>query len=410
MVRLSDELWSGIFAVLPRADELLTTDWRQIKPTPSTQQLLQLRLVCKQFNDLHAQQVHRLSLDQHFSSNALAGLLAWLRRRKPPISSLELNCGAPVLDTVLGAVAVLQTAITHVHIARFSHTSFKLLSAFDSLQICKLAPASGSDVDLSALQGLSDLSRLWLLEGSFTKLSALRSLSHLLLKKAQVTSDQDCGFVSKLKQLDLVHSDMQGFHQLGLSACSQLKSLRLSRSTLEDKHGNGQLDLDLDVVPENLSSLSKLTHLQLGGTPVQIHEQDWLTDLTALKELTVKLAASGPGSLHPLLSLTQLTNIALRGAASGTEVVLDIAWHLLPALQQLSFSKFVVQIDKYSAASLLQLARLRDIAFTDVNTADPQSCLCFTAVLHRLVALNPQLNLTLNGSKFPSDLLNFDVA
>ena len=304
MVRLSDELWSGIFAHFCRADEPLIRHWKHIKPTPSTQQLLQLRLVCKQFNDLHAQQVQRLSLDQSFLPNALAGLLAWLRRRKPPLNPLELSCGAPVLDTVLGAVAVLQTAITHIHIARFSDTSLKLLSAFDSLQTCMLGRTSGMDLDLSALQGLSHLSNLCLVDGRFIKLSAIKSLSCLLLKRSKVICDQDCEFVSTLKQLDLLDSGIQGFHEQDLSACSQLRYLRLSRGTLEDRHGNKQLGFGLDALPQNMSSLNKLVQLDLRGPPVRICDQDWLTDLTALQQLTVKLAASGSGTLHPLLSLT----------------------------------------------------------------------------------------------------------
>ena len=138
-MQLTDELWICIFAHLVDADDDTVRFWEDVVDGHlQLLELLNIRLVCKRFDSLYAQQVLRLSVPQQLTLRALPGLLSWLAKSKLAIKTFKANCESQLVTALLGALAALQMRLACVRVANTAQPSLQLLSAFKPLKTCWL--------------------------------------------------------------------------------------------------------------------------------------------------------------------------------------------------------------------------------------------------------------------------------
>ena len=179
------DIWRQVFAYFDTEPDAFDL-WQ---PLQAQRQLLNIRLVCKTCNNLHASQLRNLTVNSNLPPEALPGLLAWLRKYKPPLETLLMGSQSPVAEAVLAALAssnaTLYQIVVFIPRSCSSHL-LDMVSAFDSLTGCRLNNQGVEIADLSALQSLPHLTDL-ILTGSFHKLCDLRHLTMLrLLDNAEV--------------------------------------------------------------------------------------------------------------------------------------------------------------------------------------------------------------------------------
>lgn len=390
---LTREVWNGVFAQIycePQENILRQRAYRE-----GLQHLLNLRLVCKFFDELHREHVHRLVLHQNFRARAISSLLAWMRRGKIKIACVRALCANAPLYAVLGALEVLQAPLIVVELSEGSHPALEMLSAFDSIQVLSLRLAGGA-CDLACLQKLPHLVNLSLFYGSFSNLEKLEHLTRLSLAYTKAYSSQTCKFVSALQRLDMAGSELTGLHGQALSS---LRLLWFVNSRLGDMHYNLQLSLDPLINSFSTACLTHLTRLQLSGTKLCLNDVQWLTDLTSLKVLSLGFSSCKVGALDTAMHLTNVTNLAFTGSdrlGVGSTLCMDCDWRHLHVLQELSVRHCVIQAVSSSAASLMQLEHLTKVSFNDISTAIPQSFAVVAALLQQLVLSKPEVRLITN--------------
>jgi hypothetical protein len=184
---LTPEIWAQIFALL-EGEHTAFRSYTEIQSRQEVQQRLQLRMVCKQFNDVYAVHMHRLNLPFSFPTLALPGFLAWLQQSRVSITVFEATCRTSVTDAILGAFVLSSAPLRAVDLSCVSSCSVELLSAFHCLKQCSLGGQElGQFQDLSPLRNLPNLTDL-LLCGNFfalNRLQHLTSLQQTLLQKPQ---------------------------------------------------------------------------------------------------------------------------------------------------------------------------------------------------------------------------------
>lgn len=140
---------------------------------------------------------------------------------------------------------------------------------------------------LVPLQALPQLTNLVLTKGRyrFSNLNAASHLTSLDVRDSRVVCHSDCWFVTRLNVLKLHNAGIYQFHCIGLSACSNLQKLTcIGGYDLASDHYNEALNNQNKLhhhVPASISALTDLTSWQLRLSCT--HNQDWLTQLTALR-------------------------------------------------------------------------------------------------------------------------------
>ena len=206
---LTPEIWAKIFAYL-EDEHTAFRSYNEIQSRQEVQQRLQLRMVCKQFNDVYAVHMHRLNLPVSFPTSALPGLLAWLRQSRVSITVFEATCGTSVTDANLGAFVLSCAPLRVIDVSRVSSCSMELLSAFLCLKQCSLGGQELGDFqDLSPLRNLPNLTDL-LLCGDFFAINRLQHLTALQLQNSVVRATDNCNFASILQKLMMEDSHLHG--------------------------------------------------------------------------------------------------------------------------------------------------------------------------------------------------------
>ena len=222
------------FAFLEDEDTAFRS-YTEIQSRQEVQQRLQLRMVCKQFDDVYAVHMHRLNLPISFPTSALPGLLAWLWQSRVSITVFEAICATSVTDVILGAFVLSSAPLRVINVSHVSSCSLELLSAFLCLKQCSLSGQELEDFqDLTPLRNLPNLTDL-LLCGDFCGLNMLQHLTSLQLQTSVAKATDICNFASVLQKLILEDSQLHGLHPHGLSACTSLRLLQLSESLLYDQ-------------------------------------------------------------------------------------------------------------------------------------------------------------------------------
>ena len=215
------------------ASQIRYRSWNDIEDGQQNQrQLHQLRLVCKQFNEIFAAPslfLRRLSLDEAFPSSSLPSLLTWLHQNKSCLKVFEANCGSHMTDVVLGALTSFTSQLKLADISAASIAcSVQVLGSFSSLEMCALSSAEGV-LNLTPLQALPKLRSLWP-AGIFDGLASLRHLTHLRCSAATIDCSGSCKFMTALQHLDINQTTLEGFDDRGPSICQELRVLEVQKS------------------------------------------------------------------------------------------------------------------------------------------------------------------------------------
>ena len=356
----------------------------------------QLKVVCKQFRDIHATYeglVQQLYISSIFPVRSLLSLLAWLQQNKGSVQSFRAMNDSS-LDAVLTGLVTSEQCMKVVDIAGVSACSISLVAAFTKLEKCAIMHESAGVLDLKPLAVLPNLSQLFL-NGKFQQLHHLAGLTHLVCTASVVSETGE--LVSTLQHLEIDDSDLVGMHALGLSSCTALTQLVLKNAFMGDNN-DVYFDPSLTQVPASIGLLSQLHTLVLSSAraPKYGADLDWVSELMSLQNLSMSFGCSSLRNIIQHVSLlTKLTCGKVSGPEPFSELPVanfDIEWHRLQALQELSICQVELQIGQ-GFASLSQLPCLRQISLVGSSFHSERDGGYFAALMHVLARLRPQVKL-----------------
>ena len=404
---LTSELWAEVFARIQDSeisDSDDFTDVHEIEMDANWQleQLPELRIVCKQFNEVIAsspQLLRRLSVHKDYPSSSLLSLLAWLQSGKHSLDSFEATCGSPMVDAMLAGLVSTSSRLTFVSISDISHCSISLAAAFTSLEKLCLFRAQPGLLDLTPLQVLPQLKEL-ILRGNFCGLDKLAHLTALHGYKSVMHCSDDSLCTATLQELDLIDCSLKGFHGQGLAACRRLKDLTLSSSSIWDRDGGQQYFADdLSIAPDGISALTQLDVLHVSpctdaNTAVNLC---WISELRSLQDLSLFVGLWCPDLDTFVPSLTRLRKLRITGKdpQGCSRVNMNIRRSKLQELRCLSVSNCLIELG-VGIAGLLQLDNLMDICFekyalNDANTGHGAN---LDALAFQLARVQPRVRFT----------------
>ncbi len=373
--------------------------WNDIEDDQQNQRRLhQLRLVCKQFNEVFAAQslfLKRLSLPKAFPISSLPSLLGWLQQSKDCLEVLEANCPSPTVDVVSGALTSIRSQLKLVSVWDASTAcSMQLLGSFSSLETCTLSSLRGS-LNLTPLQALPKLRSLWL-AGDFDGLASLSHLTHIQCLAGFLDCTGSCKFGRTLQQLDVERTIFENFD---ISVCQGLRVLKLDLSRVIHHHSL-MYTSGPPITPVGLSLLTKLETLSLTSslTSCDYISLAWINELTTLQHLSIKFSYV-ESRLIKSLPLSRLTRLVVSGSddqdfrdSPCLVLDLDFDWSSLKALKHLFLSCCKLEVGPGSA-SLLLLQHLTDITLRYVMPETVASLEHYVALIHSLVTLRPHVRL-----------------
>ena len=279
------ELWTKVFAHVETAQMGYRT-WNDIEDDQQNQRRLhQLRLVCKQVNEVFAAQplfLKRLSLPKAFPISSVPSLLGWLQQSKDCAEVLEANCACPTVDVVLGALTSIRSQLKLVSVLDASTAcSMQLLGSFSSLETCTLSSLRGS-LNLTPLQALPKLRSLWL-AGDFDGLASLSHLTHIQCLAGFLDCTGSCKFGRTLQQLDVERTIFENFD---ISVCQGLQVLKLDLSRVIHHHSLMYAS-GPPITPVGLSLLTKLETLSPTSslTSCDYISLAWINELTTQHQI-----------------------------------------------------------------------------------------------------------------------------
>ena len=217
------------------------------------------------------------------------------------------------------------------------------------------------------------------MEGHYNNIGKLAHLTYLSMCDAQDHSNQDCEFASSLQKLDMDNGVLYNFHDLGLTACTSLRSLDCRLSERAADRAEDWLDIQRSplMLPSTLSTLTQLTKLDLCvGSRVQgACDTSWLYSLTNLKHLTSLTFRCGSAvvELHnALTALATLTSLSISTKWRESMVSLDVTWDALPLLNAVHVSCARLHLT-HRILSLTQMADLASLRIFTLGFVDGMS-------------------------------------
>ena len=175
-------------------------------------------------------------------------------------------------------------------------------------------------MSLMPLHSLPHLRHLLLSYGQYTNVSVAK-LQYLGIKVADVTAFST-NSVFVLEGLLLKDCELRNLHSSGLSALTSLQLLVLMNSKIYA--GNIVDDFDCRTLwtgrqPEGLSSLTRLTSLQVSSPPTDTSALKWVYQLTSLKALHLVCFGDVVDVTEKIGQLSNLTSLNFQGAADDTD-------------------------------------------------------------------------------------------
>ncbi len=316
---LSQDLWAKVFSHLqpiPRPD--IHRNTAAIAKQYSYYH--QLQLVCKRFCSVFLQNpalFSQLFLDSRsgLEQGSKISLFLWMRRYGASLRTIDVSDGFG--DTVMAALTSEDHRLPSVGFKSPTTTTICLLSMFTALSFCNLC-ASESRVDLMPLHSLPHLGHLLLSYGQYTNVS-VGKLHYLCIECAKVTMfSTNCVLV--LKGLAVINGELVTLHSSGLTALTSLQDLVLKNSLIHMNADNVVDDFDCRTLwtgrqPEGLSSLTRLTSLQVSSPSSCLK---WVYQLTSLKALHVVCFVRIIEVQEAISQLSNLTSLNFQGAADDT--------------------------------------------------------------------------------------------
>jgi len=166
----------------------------------------------------------------------------------------------------------------------------------------------------------------------------------------------------------------------------------------------------LNMIPTGMGLLTQLHKLHLStGNPDEdvfdIANLCWISEMTPLADLSMSFGKCAEDMMQGVILLTNLTSLAVTGLddCEETFVNINIDWHKLQALQELSICNCSMQLGP-GIGGLLKLDKLQQISFqrnrieADREDCDISNVSCFGALTYHLARLRPQVELLLDSS------------
>ncbi|KAL3156276.1 hypothetical protein ABBQ32_012549 [Trebouxia sp. C0010 RCD-2024] len=400
---LTPELWAKVFAHLEESPEVANI-WDYELQQQNQAQMHQLKLVCKEFGEVcasHTELVQRLYVSGDFSVSSLPSLLAWLRQSKNSLTIFTASCEGQLVHAVLAGLVASQLNIRAVG-CTLDAFSIPLVAGFANLEECAIWH-SREQLDLAPLGSLPHLNHV-VLHGEFQQLYHLAGLTRLDCSGADVSGVRK--FAPTLQHLEIDHSNMREVHPQGLSACTALTQLVLKNALMTDNSEAIYLNHSLSLASTDLGGLTRLHTLKLGSNVQNIPSVEWISGLTSLKDLSICGRSSLDGVVQHASVLTQLTRLDISAPFEFEMSILDIdmEWHRLKALQDLSINNVVLRFGP-GVAGLLQLQHLKQVSFTGNRTLGEADNEYLCALVFNLARLRPQVKLLFDNG----ELQNFFV-
>lgn len=368
--------------------------------------LLKVRLVCKRFDSLYAEQVLRLSIPAHLSIQALPGLLSWLTKSKFSLKTFEANCNSQLVIALLGALAALQTPLAYVRINNIAQPSIQLLSAFKTLNTCAL-DSSTNDDDTWSLSSLGQLPCLQYLQlvGRFIGLGGpspsdnanawwrrcgkCSRLQFCLISEGARPEQQQTARIAWANLICLLkpHKAIFGLaFGVRRQSAAFIKSVSIASSKF-------LLDQTYFVGPRRWNPWLDRPALAFSDDAnqepeIDIHKMWWRHTWQATHAF----------SSHK--SWTEKPRKQFDGPAPRLHM--DCSWHPLGVLQSLFISDCELHCTPHSATSLLQLDCLKFLSLHGVTCA--QDSLFTVAALLGRFDMKPKVNLSVPGESKLSQL------
>ena len=413
---LSQDLWAKVFSRLqPSSRSDIRGNTAAFAKQYSRYQHLQL--VCKKFHSVFLQNPALsgqlfLGPRSDLDHDKKISLLLWMRRHGATLRIIDVS--DRIGDTVLASLTCADHKLESVSFGSPTTTTICLLSIFTSLSFCKLSAYEGG-MSLMPLHSLPLLRHLLLSYGKYTEVSVAK-LQYLGIKFADVTVfSTNCDLV--LKGLDLVNCELRNLHSSGLSALTSSCKLVLKNSKI---HADNIVD-DFDCrmlwtgkQPEGLSSLTRLTSLQVSSPRRDSDVLDWVYQLTSLKALHLVCFGSLIDVKEEIGQLSNLTSLSFQGAADDTgqgitgeldlsyepktEVYVhsEAEWQALSSLMHFRVDHATINI----GAELLGLAALKHLQKVEfVGNCKPamgHNVRWFAAFVHQMALQRPSVEFIIN--------------
>lgn len=185
------------------------------------------------------------------------------------------------------------------------------------------------------------------------------------------------------------------YEALLLRACTALTRLVLTESCLADSN-QVHLDTHLCLVPTCIQLLTQLHTLHLAGRKhVSLADLEWMSNLTALQDLSISFGSDCTEVLEHVAELAKLTSLELVGLCTGLHANLNIEWYELKALQHLSICSFTLQLDA-DVGGLLTLPNLKEISFAGCIIEHADELHAFAALMYNLARVCPHVNVCID--------------
>ena len=212
-----------------------------------------------------------------------------------------------------------------------------------------------------------------------------------------VLGGQICKFAPILRRLVVEDGTLMGPNAQGMAACTALTELILEKACLsfgndcssdDDDCSSGD-DVDewdkwddgsdapyynsvitmgggFRMIPTGMGLLTQLHKLHLSTGEIEDHfgvaNLSWISQMTPLADLSMSFGKCDEDIMQGVTLLTNLTRLAVIGLddCEETEVNINIAWHKLQALQELSICNCSMQLGP-GIGGLLKLDKLQQI-------------------------------------------------
>ena len=428
---LSNDLWARVLSLVADNvfDELRTACYtfpEEVSPEEEYHQLHSLRLVCKKFDDVfkeHPELSARLFLGVSFSAKAFMSLLEWLQRDSTVVQELVATCGSVRSEATLSGAIVaankpfhsLKRAVLHGP----SDSAASMLALCTNLTSCHFEDFH--ILDLEPLQALPHLSELSLHRGfRADKVGKLANLIDLDL----VYVDAHCGataqFVHGLKRLSVNGCTIEGLHDRGIAACSDLQCLSLVGCCIPALSGQYALDMTVGndksshplSLTRHLSDLMQLTSLQLCGSVEAGFERPSVFLLTNLVCLDLKFYVDSEVIQYMLTDqlgvLHNLEHFAFSlSAPKGSTLTLEVSWHLMPLLQTVNIAATRSIFDD-RILGFAKLTALKSLELNFGELGDDLTALFFGFMMYNMAANCPHVDCRQGQLSAHDILVNFD--
>lgn len=337
--------------------------------------------------------VSTLLMGEYIDRRRLPGMLKWIDEHGAAVKTLVFRTGSPWSEAALTAllsccvVHKLPACLTSAHLMDVTDGSISLLGCLTSLTQIRLDGRSASEnLDLAPLQELPRLTTLSLANANCVSLSNLKHLTDFSAKVCRIWFQGNCAFVTALLKLSIDSTSLKQFHEVGISACSNLQHLECLGADIGAVNHEETMSFSRTrlCVPHSVSALTALTFLRISYSNNKCVELDWIGQLPSLQSVALHFCVEDMKLLASVGGLTRLTKMHLTNSLPKGQIHCSFAWPRLVALQVLTITGSV-QFER-GLSDMAQLLSLTHVTLEDMRQSDAKTVLQLGLLAHKLGA------------------------